>query len=77
MESGECGDLAEKINVQKRKKKPFSEDQILDWFVQICSALKHVHDMDVVHEDLKPQNIFFTDKKTTKLGNFGVAKVLC
>ncbi|KAL4593170.1 serine/threonine-protein kinase Nek1-like, partial [Arapaima gigas] len=22
-------------------------------------------------------NIFFTDKKTTKLGNFGVAKVLC
>jgi len=29
--------------------RPFTEDQILDWFVQICLALKHVHDRKILH----------------------------
>jgi NIMA (never in mitosis gene a)-related kinase 1/4/5 len=29
--------------------------QIIDWFVQITSALKHVHDRKILHRDLKSQ----------------------
>ena len=29
-------------------------------FVQICLAMKHVHDRKVLHRDIKTQNIFLT-----------------
>ncbi|XP_067451398.1 interferon-induced very large GTPase 1-like [Thunnus thynnus] len=70
----EGGDLLEKIKSQKGEL--FSEDQILDWFVQICLALKHIHDRKILHRDIKPQNIFLTKDETVQLGDFGVSRVL-
>ena len=32
--------------------------QVLDYFVQICLALKHVHDRKILHRDLKSQVCF-------------------
>lgn len=54
----------------------FRESQILDWFVQICLALKYVHDRKILHRDLKTQNIFLTSKGEIKIGDFGIARVL-
>jgi serine/threonine protein kinase len=31
----------------------YSEDQILDWFVQMGLAIKHIHDRKILHRDLK------------------------
>ena len=69
------GDLSEKINSQI-KKNYFSENIILDYFTQICLALKHIHDKKIIHRDLKSQNIFLTKKGLIKLGDFGIAKHL-
>ncbi|XP_033369363.1 serine/threonine-protein kinase Nek1 isoform X8 [Parus major] len=74
MDYCEGGDLFKKINAQKGI--PFSEDQILDWFVQICLALKHIHDRKILHRDIKSQNIFLTKDGTIQLGDFGIARVL-
>ncbi|XP_048826859.1 uncharacterized protein LOC125704825 isoform X1 [Brienomyrus brachyistius] len=76
MDYCEGGDLSEKIKSKKTEGTPFSEDQILDWFVQICLALKHVHDRSIVHRDIKPQCLFLTEEETIKLGDFGVSKIL-
>uniref|UniRef100_H3DJX8 non-specific serine/threonine protein kinase n=1 Tax=Tetraodon nigroviridis TaxID=99883 RepID=H3DJX8_TETNG len=70
----EGGDLFNKINSQRGVL--FSEDQILNWFVQICLALKHVHDRKILHRDIKSQNIFLTKDGTVQLGDFGIARVL-
>ncbi|XP_008933688.1 PREDICTED: serine/threonine-protein kinase Nek1, partial [Merops nubicus] len=74
MDYCEGGDLFKKINAQKGVL--FSEDQILDWFVQICLALKHIHDRKILHRDIKSQNIFLTRDGTIQLGDFGIARVL-
>lgn len=74
MDYCEGGDLFKRINTQKGIL--FPEEKILDWFVQICLALKHVHDRKILHRDIKSQNIFLTKDGTVQLGDFGIARVL-
>ena len=74
MDYADGGDLASKIKSQRST--PFPEDFILSVFVQLCLALKHVHDRKVIHRDLKPQNVFLMQSGNVKLGDFGIAKVL-
>ena len=47
------GDLHSRIQTQRGIL--FTEEQIVDWFVQITLALKHVHDRKVLHRDIKSQ----------------------
>ncbi|XP_056144870.1 serine/threonine-protein kinase Nek5 [Lampris incognitus] len=75
MEYCDGGDLLKKINMQRGV--PFTEEQIVDWFVQICLGLKHIHDRKVLHRDIKSQNIFLTQGgMKAKLGDFGIARML-
>ena len=61
MAFAEGGDLTGVL--KSRRGKLLDEDQIADWFVQICLALKHVHDRKILHRDLKSQNIFLTARQ--------------
>ncbi|CAH8567118.1 unnamed protein product [Heterobilharzia americana] len=74
MEYCDQGDLYTKINKQNGVLMP--ETLILDYFVQISLALKHIHDRMILHRDIKTQNVFLTSKGRLKLGDFGIAKVL-
>ncbi|CAK94413.1 unnamed protein product (macronuclear) [Paramecium tetraurelia] len=74
MDYADGGDLSNKI--KQTGSCLFSEVQILDWFTQICLAIKHVHDRKIIHRDLKTQNIFLTQDGIIKLGDFGIARVL-
>ncbi|XP_030635272.1 serine/threonine-protein kinase Nek4-like [Chanos chanos] len=65
----EGGDLAKKIKEQNGH--PFPEDKILYWFVQICLALKYIHERNILHRDIKPHNIFLTGEGYICLGDFG------
>ena len=77
MEYADGGDLATKIKKQKRElRKPFSEEQILTYFIQVCLALKHLHKKHILHRDLKTMNVFLTSSDVVKLGDFGVSKQL-
>ena len=76
MEYADGGDLAKRIEAQVASKSNFLEELVINWFVQICLALKHAHDRKILHRDLKPQNIFLTAKNSVRLGDFGISKVL-
>lgn len=70
------GDLNYHIRRKEKKGEFFTEDEIFNWFVQICLALEYVHGRKVLHRDLKCSNIFLTGNNTVKLGDFGISKVL-
>lgn len=73
MDYADAGDLSEKIS---KAEAYFSEEQILDWFTQLCLSIKHIHDRKIIHRDLKSQNIFLTRIGMIKLGDFGISKIL-
>src|SRR5207302_7909179 len=43
--------------------------------LQVCPALRHVHDHGVIHRDLKPPNLIRTPAGQIKLMDFGIARV--
>ena len=40
-------------------------------FAQLCGALAHLHEKDIVHRDIKMENVLFADEGTAKLVDFG------
>ncbi|KAI6647615.1 Serine/threonine-protein kinase Nek1 isoform X4 [Oopsacas minuta] len=75
MEYCDGGDLHTKISSLKNQL--FEEDQIVNWFVQLCLGIKHIHDRKILHRDIKTQNIFLNRQATiVKVGDFGISKVM-
>ncbi|KAJ9475295.1 putative serine/threonine-protein kinase HSL1 [Pseudozyma hubeiensis] len=56
--------------------KPLPEDVARLYFVQILMGIEYLHENDIVHRDIKPDNILLTDnRKTCKIVDFGVSEM--
>ena len=53
---------------------PFDIERACHFLNQIADALGHLHSRGLVHLDVKPQNILFSDDYTVKLIDFGIAQ---
>lgn len=76
MDYCEGGDLSDRIKKTKQQNKSFPEEQIVRWFTQGILALKYIHDLHILHRDLKSGNFFLSKSGNMKLGDFGISKVL-
>ena len=75
MEYAEGGNLADLLLKNRVVGRRFSPDQILMYAAQLTLALLAVHSNQILHRDVKPQNIYIKEG-VLKLGGFGVAKAL-
>jgi NIMA (never in mitosis gene a)-related kinase len=71
----EGGDLCAEIIKRRKEKRPFTEDEVWTYFVQVLLALQYMHAKRILHRDIKVHNVFLCDGKAM-LADFGVSKCL-
>jgi len=76
MEYCDSGDLNSFISNLKKENKYLTEEEIWRFFIQISLGLAYIHSKNILHRDLKPMNIFLSNKNQVKIGDLGVAKLL-
>ena len=61
-------------NLNERLNRPSSDIVNVKWMEQAASGLDYLHEKDVVHRDLKTENVLLTQTDDIKLADFGLAR---
>jgi serine/threonine-protein kinase len=70
----QCVRPAETLAVEIGKfRRGMAPEVAIDFFRQICTGMAALHDLKVVHRDLKPDNILLTDRGQIRIVDFGLA----
>ena len=72
----EDSNLKQFIDEHKGKNDLIEEEIIFDIISQICIALKVIHDVGIMHFNLKPENIYINNNNKIKICNFGISKII-
>ncbi|WP_075617513.1 Stk1 family PASTA domain-containing Ser/Thr kinase [Paenisporosarcina indica] len=55
---------------------PLSPEETVEIMKQLTSAIAHAHQNQIIHRDIKPQNILMEGKHHVKITDFGIAMAL-
>ena len=63
MEMADSGDLLKMISDRKRRKVHFRESQVWRLMIEAVYGLRAMHELHVMHRDIKSANIFLCKNK--------------
>ncbi len=69
-------ELIEGITLKEyiQKKGRLTPKEVISTAVQVCSAMEMAHSRNIIHRDIKPQNIMISKEGKVKVTDFGIAK---
>ena len=77
MEYAAGGTLYDLLDTKARAGQHLEEEEVAHLFAQIVLAMQYVHQNQILHRDIKSQNIFLTRSLDhVKIGDFGISKIL-
>ena len=76
MEYANNGDLHQTITKFRKMNYLMDESDIWRILIQMVKGLKSLHDLNILHRDLKSANIFLFSDGTAKIGDCNVSKIL-
>lgn len=75
MEFANSGNLSKWISNHKSQKKKLDEELILTWFTEVLLGIYYMHKKQLIHRDIKPDNIFISEVENKNLGNVKVDNI--
>ena len=69
----EYGNLAHFLMEYGRQHETLEETRVWKILTELAQGLHHLHSRNILHLDLKPANIFITERGSLKIGDFGLA----
>jgi len=75
LELCEHGDLQRLMRLQPSRR--FPENSVAVWAKQLLIGLRSVHELGVIHRDIKPDNLLCTEDDLLKIADFGWCAEAC
>lgn len=71
-------EYADSITLNKyiKSKGHLTNEETIDFSIQIAQGLLSAHKQGIIHRDIKPQNILITKEKVAKITDFGIARAI-
>jgi serine/threonine-protein kinase len=68
--------LKQLVRLQNQQGRPIGVQRALDLAIQICSGIGYAHRANLIHCDVKSQNILVTKDERVKVADFGIARAM-
>jgi len=75
MEYADRGDLTAMINYYKQRKMEFPEEEIWNIVTCVSKGLRDLHNLKIIHRDIKSANLMVNKDKQIKIGDMNVSKL--
>ncbi len=66
-----AGSLGDRIETRG----PHPWDEVVPWTIKLAGALQTAHASGILHRDVKPDNVLFSDFGEPQLADFGIARI--
>ncbi|KAJ1966059.1 hypothetical protein GGI12_000324 [Dipsacomyces acuminosporus] len=70
------GGPVQKLNMEEATSEPIDEKDAHRYFAQALLALEYLHEHDIIHRDIKPDNLLVAEDGTLRISDFGESVLL-